>query len=45
MLDELGLTGLVTSIDGLSAAGAVVILAETGDLTRVLGGRWSSTPG
>jgi transposase len=34
VLDELGLTGLVTSIDGLSAAGAAVILAEAGDLTR-----------
>jgi transposase len=34
ILDELGLTGLVTSIDGLSAVGAAVILAETGDLTR-----------
>ena len=34
VLDELGLTGLVTSIDGLSAVGAAVILAETGDLTR-----------
>jgi transposase len=34
VLDELGLTGLVTSIDGLSAVGAAVILAETGDLSR-----------
>lgn len=34
VLDELGLTELVTSIDGLSAVGAAVILAETGDLTR-----------
>jgi transposase len=34
ILDELGLTALVTSIDGLSATGAAVILAETGDLTR-----------
>jgi len=34
IVDELGLTALVTSIDGLSAAGAAVILAETGDLTR-----------
>ena len=39
VLDELGLTGLVTSIDGLSAAGAAVILAETGDLTRFSSGR------
>jgi transposase len=34
VLDELGLTELVTSIDGLPAAGAAVILAETGDLSR-----------
>jgi transposase len=34
VLGELGLTELVTSIDGLSAVGAAVILAETGDLTR-----------
>jgi transposase len=34
VLDELDLTGLVTSIDGLSAVGAAAILAETGDLTR-----------
>jgi transposase len=34
VLDELELTGLVTSIDGLSAVGAATILAETGDLTR-----------
>jgi transposase len=34
VLDELGLTGLVTSIDGLSAVGAAVILAETGQLSR-----------
>jgi transposase len=39
VLDELGLTELVTSIDGLSAAGAAVILAETGDLTRFSSGR------
>ena len=31
---ELGLTGLVTSITGLSAVGAAAILAETGDLRR-----------
>ena len=30
VLDELGLTELVTSIDGLSAVGAAAILAETG---------------
>ena len=34
VLDELRLTGLVTSITGLSALGAATILAETGDLTR-----------
>ncbi len=34
VLDELGLTGLVTSMTGLSAVGAAAILAETGDLTR-----------
>lgn len=33
-LDELDLTALVTSIDGLTAIGAATILAETGDLTR-----------
>ena len=39
VLDELGLTALVTSIDGLSAAGAAVILAETGDLSRFASAR------
>jgi transposase len=39
VLDELGLTGLVTSIDGLSAVGAAVILAETGDLSRFASAR------
>jgi len=34
VLDELGLTGLVTSITGISAVGAAAILAETGDLRR-----------
>src|SRR6202050_3554625 len=34
VLDELGLTGLVTSMTGLSAIGAAAILAETGDLRR-----------
>lgn len=38
-LDELGLTELVTSIDGLSAVGAAVILAETGDLSRFASAR------
>ena len=39
VLDSLGLTGLVTSIPGLSAVGAAAILAETGDLTRFDSGR------
>ena len=34
VLDELGLTALVTSITGLSAVGAAAILAETGDPSR-----------
>lgn len=34
VLHELGLTGLATSITGLSAAGVVAILAETGDPRR-----------
>ncbi|WP_458686379.1 IS110 family RNA-guided transposase [Nocardia tengchongensis] len=34
VLDELQLTGLVTSIAGLSAVGAAAILAETGDPAR-----------
>ena len=34
ILDQLKLTGLVTSITGLSAIGAAAILAETGDLHR-----------
>ncbi len=34
VLDELGLTGLVTSIAGLTAVGAAAILAETGDPGR-----------
>ena len=34
VLDELGLTELLTSIPGLSAVGAAAMLAETGDLTR-----------
>jgi transposase len=34
VLDEMGVTELVTSIDGLTAVGAAAILAETGDLTR-----------
>lgn len=34
VLDELGLTALVTSIPGLSAVGAATILSETGELTR-----------
>jgi transposase len=34
VLDQVGLTELVTSIPGLSAVGAAAILAETGDPTR-----------
>jgi transposase len=34
VLDELGLTELVTSIDGISAIGAAAILAQTGDPRR-----------
>lgn len=34
VLDELGLTELVSSIPGVSAIGAATILAETGDPTR-----------
>ena len=34
VLDAMGLTDLVTSIPGVSAVGAAVILAETGDLSR-----------
>jgi transposase len=39
VLDELGLTGLVTSITGLPAVGAAAILAETGDPRRFATGR------
>jgi transposase len=39
VLGELDLTALVTSIDGLSAVGAAVILAETGDLSRFASAR------
>jgi transposase len=39
VLDELGLTSLVTSITGLSAVGAASILAETGDPARFSTGR------
>jgi transposase len=39
VLDELGLTALVTSITGLSAVGAAAILAETGDPNRFLTAR------
>ena len=39
VLDELGLTSLVTSITGLSAVGAASILAETGDPARFTSGR------
>jgi transposase len=39
VLDDLELTELVCSIDGLSAVGAAAILAETGDLTRFASAR------
>lgn len=39
VLDELGLTALVTSIDGLSPVGAAAILAQTGDLSRFTSAR------
>jgi transposase len=39
VLDELALTELVTSIDGLSALGAAAILAQTGDLRRFTSAR------
>ena len=39
ILDELALTGLVTSIPGLSAVGAAAILAETGDPRRFASAR------
>ena len=39
VLDELGLTSLVTSITGLSAVGAASILAKTGDPARFTTGR------
>jgi len=39
VLHELGLTTLVTSIDGLSPVGAAAILAQTGDLTRFTSAR------
>ena len=39
VLDELGLTALVTSITGLSPVGAAAILAETGDPRRFATGR------
>jgi len=38
-LDLLGLTQLVTSIDGLSPVGTASILAETGNLTRFTSAR------
>ncbi|HMC72428.1 MAG TPA: IS110 family transposase [Mycobacteriales bacterium] len=39
VLDELGLTELVTSIQGVSAVNAAAILAESGDLHRFATGR------
>jgi transposase len=39
VVDELGLTALVTSITGVSAVGAAAILAQTGDPRRFATGR------
>jgi transposase len=39
VLDELGLTELVTSIPGISPIGAAAILAQTGDLRRFITAR------
>ena len=39
VLDAMGLTTLVTTVPGLSAVGAAVILAETGDLSRFASAR------
>jgi transposase len=39
VLDQLELTQLATSFDGLSPVGAAAILAETGDLNRFTSGR------
>ena len=39
VLDELRLTGLVTSIHGVSAVGAAAVLAETGDPCRFVSAR------
>ena len=39
VLGEIGLTGLVTSMTGLSAIGAAAILAQTGDPRRFATGR------
>jgi transposase len=39
VLDQLGLTEVVCSIDGLSGVGAAAILAETGDLSRFASAR------
>jgi transposase len=39
VLDELGLTGLAASIDGVTALSAAAILAGTGDMTRFTSGR------
>jgi transposase len=39
VLDELGLTGLATTVTGLSAVGAAAILAQTGDPRRFATGR------
>ena len=46
VLDDLGLTELVTTIGGLTVTGAAAILAETGDPARfTTRWPWSSTPG
>jgi transposase len=39
VLDQLGLTDLVCSIDGVSGVGAAAILAETGDMSRFASSR------
>ena len=39
LLDEVGLTALVTSIDGVPALSGAVMLAETGDMSRFSSGR------
>ena len=43
-LDELGLTGLVTSITGISPVGGAAILAQTGDPGRLLAAAQATAP-